>query len=65
MAKKPEQGEGGVSAPPIDPEAFYRVRLKKPVPRPNGRVLKPLSEHVMKGSVIAELGDAVASYEKA
>lgn len=61
MAKKPQGGGGSAS---IEPEANYRVRLRKPVERPNGRILKPRNDLVVKGKALAEFIDAVADYER-
>lgn len=48
----------------IEPEAMYRVKLSRVVVR-NGHVMRPRDDVVVKGKVIAELGDAVVAIERA
>jgi hypothetical protein len=51
-------------APDIDPEANYRVTLTRAVRvgKNGDTVLSPAKDNVVKGKVIATLGDAVESY---
>ena len=61
MAKKKPAETPAVAT--LDPDAIYRVQLARAVPY--GRmILRPQDEVKLKGKVIADLGDAVASYEK-
>lgn len=55
MAKK--------TLPAIEPEETYAVTLNRAVPF-RKRVLRPQDDVRVKGKIIAELGDAVDSYEK-
>ncbi len=48
----------------IDPEAFYLVRLKRPV-RVARMWLRPGQPHRMRGLLVQEHRDAIESYEPA
>lgn len=52
------------SGPSIEPEAMYAVRLRRPVTRPNGRILKPRNGLTVKGKALVEFLDQVAEYER-
>lgn len=43
------------NTPAFEPDAEYRVRLKRPVTIAGGRVLKPLNEHVIRGAYLAKI----------
>ncbi|BBF92353.1 hypothetical protein [Blastochloris tepida] len=55
--------ETATAAADLDPEAEYRVKLARAVPF-GALVLRPRDPVRLKGRIVAELGDAVASYEK-
>ncbi|MBI1649880.1 hypothetical protein [Hyphomicrobium sulfonivorans] len=56
MAKAPR-------AQAIDPEAQYRIKLNRVV-QIGTTVLKPKDDNIVKGKRLAELGEAVTSYQK-
>lgn len=64
-ASKPTSSSTTKTAPTpdLDPEAEYRVKLARAVPF-GAMVLRPRDPVRLKGRIVAELGDAVASYER-
>jgi len=51
-------------APAVDPEGVYRVALLRSVTLKNGQTIRPKDDLTVKGKVIADLGDAVKSFEQ-
>jgi hypothetical protein len=51
-------------APAPDPEKSYRLKLARAVEVAPNVWARPQHETIVKGSVIADLGDAVISYEE-
>jgi len=47
----------------IDPEAFYRVRVRKVVTAAGVKFLPRADEYVVRGAVVPALGDAILSIE--
>ena len=48
------------------PEEYYKVKLNKVVKLGEGdtaTVLHPMSENIVKGKILSQLGDALESYE--
>lgn len=51
-------------APAFEPDAVYRVRLKKPVPM-GRRVMSPVHVYHLKGSIVADIApDAILEAKK-
>ena len=62
MAKKTTT-QADAPATAIDPEAQYRIKVKRPATAGSMR-LKPRNSYTVKGKLIAGLGDAVEVIEK-
>ncbi len=64
MAKKPmpvmPKENAGLA---IDPEAFYRVRVRKAVTAAGVRFLPRVDEYIVRGSIVPALDGAIMSIE--
>jgi hypothetical protein len=49
------------TTPTYDPALWYSVKVNRYVPDVRGQSFRPKDDYTLKGDVVAELGDAVAT----